>query len=90
MKKLVILSMLLVLGLAACEQATVVTPTATLPAAPAASPTSARPLTAVPAVPERATATAARPPRTEIVATDPTTVNLASGQVQLVEFFAFW
>jgi hypothetical protein len=30
------------------------------------------------------------PPRDEIIATDPTTVALASGEVQLVEFFAFW
>lgn len=26
----------------------------------------------------------------QLVATDPTTVNLASGQPQLLEFFAFW
>jgi len=26
----------------------------------------------------------------ELVATDPSTVNLASGRLQLVEFFAFW
>jgi hypothetical protein len=29
-------------------------------------------------------------PRTNMEATDPGTVKLASGQVQLVEFFAFW
>lgn len=29
-------------------------------------------------------------PRSGLEATDPTTVNLASGQVQMVEFFAFW
>lgn len=29
-------------------------------------------------------------PRTEMEGTDPTTVNLASGDVQLVEIFAFW
>ena len=28
--------------------------------------------------------------KTELEATDPATVQLASGQVQLVEFFAFW
>jgi hypothetical protein len=28
--------------------------------------------------------------RTELAATDPATVNLASGQPTLVEFFAFW
>ena len=32
-----------------------------------------------------------RPPvRTELAATDPATVNLASGKPTLVEFFAFW
>lgn len=29
-------------------------------------------------------------PRVGLVATDPSTVNLASGDIQLVEFFAFW
>lgn len=29
-------------------------------------------------------------PRPDLHATDPSTVSLASGQVQLVEFFAFW
>jgi hypothetical protein len=29
-------------------------------------------------------------PRAGLVATDPSTVNLASGEIQLVEFFAFW
>jgi len=34
---------------------------------------------------------AAKPaPKVEYVATNPGTVNLASGQLQLVEFFAFW
>ncbi|MBS1250778.1 MAG: hypothetical protein MAG431_02374 [Chloroflexi bacterium] len=28
--------------------------------------------------------------RPELMATDPETVNLASGDIQLVEFFAFW
>jgi hypothetical protein len=28
--------------------------------------------------------------RTQMEATDPVTVNLASGKPQLVEFFAFW
>ncbi|HEY4665685.1 MAG TPA: hypothetical protein VIH26_00145 [Anaerolineales bacterium] len=28
--------------------------------------------------------------RTELAATDPATVNLASGKPTLVEFFAFW
>ena len=29
-------------------------------------------------------------PRTELFATDPTTVELASGRIQLIKFFAFW
>ena len=29
-------------------------------------------------------------PKSGLVATDPTTVNLASGEPKLVEFFAFW
>jgi hypothetical protein len=34
---------------------------------------------------------AAPPPvKTELEATDPSTVNLASGEPQLLEFFAFW
>jgi hypothetical protein len=32
----------------------------------------------------------ARPVRTELAATDPATVDLASGRPTLVEFFAFW
>jgi PBP1b-binding outer membrane lipoprotein LpoB len=35
-------------------------------------------------------AATAKPIRTELEATDPTTVNLASGGPTLVEFFAFW
>ena len=31
-----------------------------------------------------------KPVKTELEATDPTTVNLAAGRPQLVEFFAFW
>ncbi len=30
------------------------------------------------------------PQKTELQATNPSTVNLASGELQLVEFFAFW
>jgi hypothetical protein len=37
-----------------------------------------------------ATATEAPVVSPELHATDPSSVNLASGQVQLVEFFAFW
>jgi len=37
-----------------------------------------------------AMATSAISVKTELEATDPASVNLASGEVQLVEFFAFW
>ena len=30
------------------------------------------------------------PLKTELIATNPSTVNLSSGELQLVEFFAFW
>ncbi len=32
----------------------------------------------------------APPPKTQLEATPPDSVNLASGEVQLIEFFAFW
>lgn len=32
----------------------------------------------------------APPPKTQLEATDPSLVQLASGSIQLVEFFAFW
>lgn len=34
--------------------------------------------------------TSTRAPRLELEATDPSTVSLAAGKPQLVEFFAFW
>ncbi len=34
--------------------------------------------------------TETRAPRTALEATDPSTVSLAAGELQLVEFFAFW
>jgi len=49
--------------------------------APAALPPTAQVVPAQPAAPTI---------RTELAATDPTTVNLASGKPTLVEFFAFW
>lgn len=54
--------------------------------APAAPPASAQPST----LPGMATVTAAPTISNELHATDPATVSLASGKVQLVEFFAFW
>ncbi len=40
--------------------------------------------------PESAPANVKPTPRPELSATEPSTVNLASGRPQLVEFFAFW
>lgn len=57
------------------------TPTDTPPPTSTTTPTDTPP----PTMPEYRPST-----RTELAATDPATVALASGQVQLVEFFAFW
>jgi len=43
-----------------------------------------------PIPPESATADVKPTPRPELSATDPSTVILASGEPQVVEFFAFW
>lgn len=55
-------------------------------------PTDTEALTATPSgeVPTEAPANSTTLGSSELHATDPTTVNLASGKVQLVEFFAFW
>ena len=45
---------------------------------------------AAPAPPESAPADAKPTPRPELSATEPSTVNLASGKPVLLEFFAFW
>jgi len=45
---------------------------------------------AYPAPEEEAAAIQVTPRGNDLVATDPSTVNLASGQPQLVELFAFW
>ena len=72
---------------------------------PAAAPTEALPMATLPATPTLALeGTAGLPPATQDSAspaptptlrsgqeaTDPTTVNLASGKPTLVKFFAFW
>ena len=49
-----------------------------------ASPTEASPDPAAPAEVVKPT------PRPDLHASDPSTISLASGQLQLVEFFAFW
>ena len=43
-----------------------------------------------PVPPESAPADVKPTPRPELSATDPSTVNLASGSPQVLEFFAFW
>ena len=54
-------------------------------------PIPAEPAADVPAPsPEVPTQPAAPPVRTELAATDPASVNFASGKPTLVEFFAFW
>ncbi len=71
---------------------------ATLPAtAPGAAPTEAGAAGAATAVVEptlaaenTAAPTETRAPRLNLEATDPSTVSLAAGKPQLVEFFAFW
>lgn len=62
---------------------------ATSPAAPTAQVPDATAGSAdeTPALPE---SPSPKPVRTELEATDPTTVSLASGRPMLVEFFAFW
>jgi hypothetical protein len=53
----------------------------------AADPTAANEIDATPALPAiQSTST----PRAELEASDPTGFTLASGELQLVEFFAFW
>ncbi len=46
--------------------------------------------TSTPTAPDAVVPTQALPVKTDLQATDPNSVALASGQVQLVEFFAFW
>jgi hypothetical protein len=46
--------------------------------------------TSTPTVPEPAVSTDVQQVKASLEATDPNSVSLASGQVQLVEFFAFW
>lgn len=83
--------LLFMLILAACSSSSpVASPAETLgEAAPAADPTTSQPVeeaqagdTDSPAAPPT--------PRQDLHASDPSTVSLASGQLQLVEFFAFW
>jgi hypothetical protein len=82
---------ILTLLLTACAGAsapTALTPTAAAPTAiPTLEPPTVLPATEIPAT----SAPIAVPEvKEEFVATDPSTVQLAAGQPQLVEFFAFW
>jgi hypothetical protein len=88
-----VLGLLVLTMLSACASGTpdptVSVPTDTATAAQvAASPTvpKAMATSTVPPLPVQAVATSRGP---ELEATDPTTVSLASGQLQLVEFFRF-
>lgn len=90
------LSLFAVLLVAACASETPVAPAQ--PDAPVIVESSATPLVDVPsatveAVPTESLAPTALPIATsrgpELHATDPTTVSLASGQLQFVEFFRF-
>jgi hypothetical protein len=88
-----ILSLLALTMLSACSSAaaspTVGVPTGTTSAAPVmVSPVASETVatSTVPPTPIQVVATSRGP---ELEATDPTTVSLASGQLQLVEFFRF-
>jgi hypothetical protein len=50
----------------------------------------AAPTAILEAVAENTQPAATKVPRLSLQATDPATVSLASGKVQLIEFFAFW
>ena len=71
----------------AAPSATAALPTDTLAPIPTDSVSLAEPATLTPiSIPVQAVATSRGP---NLEATDPTSVNLASGQLQLVEFFRF-
>jgi hypothetical protein len=77
--------------IAGCQGAAPVSPTLAAALPPTAVPSA--PATPAPAAATDSVATTAptpRPVRTELEATDPTTVNLAVGRPTFVEFFAFW
>lgn len=103
-KTLATLGLLTAILLAACTpSAAPPAPTEVVEEAPASSgieveaPTEAEPTTAPAAVVAEATESPTEEPLPvatsrgdSLIATDPATVNLASGEPQLVEFFAFW
>ena len=75
-------------------QASAATDTAEPATAAPAEPTDAAPAAEPSITPEQPAPTLAAvaepPPLDQFVATDPSTVNLAAGKPQLVEFFAVW
>lgn len=80
-------SLLVVLVASACASAATSVPATPPPTAESISAATALPeATAASSVDVQAVATSRGP---DLEATDPTTVNLASGQLQLVEFFRF-
>lgn len=102
MRKIIFLTLVLVLALTACGPETQSSESASGPVATNAAPATSMPtdVPAEPAATEAASATQAElsteappvtvTPRAEMEATNPGTVVLASGQPQLIEFFAFW
>ncbi len=95
--KIIPVFLLVMLVLAACSSSAPVAPPAEAvgEATPVTDPASSQPVGE--ASPTEASADPAAPvqdvkptPRPDLHASDPSTVSLASGQLQLVEFFAFW
>ena len=95
--KLIPAFLLVMLFLAACSSSAPVTPPAQAvgEATPVAEAATSQPVAG--ASPTEASTDPAAPaevvkptPRPDLHASDPSTVSLASGQLQLVEFFAFW
>jgi len=88
---LFLVSTALAIGLAACSSAAppaTALPVPSVDSAAAVQPTSAE---ANPTLPGQPTDVPTAPPvRVDQYATDPTTVDLASGRPTLVKFFAFW
>ncbi|MGD8731858.1 MAG: hypothetical protein PVH92_08260 [Anaerolineales bacterium] len=89
-----LLLFLMILGACSTTPEIVATPTATPEPVEqqAEEPTAVEPEEEAPAVDQEADPQVeVKPtPRQGLVATDPTTVDLASGEPLLVEFFAFW
>ncbi len=86
---------LAVVLVAACSDSTQTAPTATSEMLPAEvqaedTPAPVEVATQTPASEEESNAQVLPTPKQGLAATDPTTIDLASGKPMLVEFFAFW